>query len=288
MKFHTEYIKNTKNIPKIKLALLSDIHYYPNYNTKIFDKLTKQLTDNKPDYICIIGDILDDSKYTKLDTLISFLTTISKLAPIITVLGNHDEKSGKMRNWSYKENTNLIKSLQSIPNLYLLNDNIYQNNNIIFYGFNLSYKYYEEKNESYDSFCEEIKKLNCLIPKNTKDNYIITLFHSPINIYDFIINNPTHNLNNTDLILSGHMHNGCLPYWFSHLLSKLFKTTRGIISPQRKLFTKYSHSRVYKPVNGFIYEGVTKLSKSTKLFHYFNFIYSKNVQFIEIIPKKDV
>lgn len=288
MTLHIEKINTNKNINTIKIALISDIHFYPNFNKKIFNKLEKQLATNKPNYICIAGDILDDSKYTNLDKLTIFLKNISKVAPIITILGNHDEKSGHMRNWSHKKNDYLIKTLTNIPNLYFLDDTIYQDNNIIFYGFNLSYKHYEIDNESYKSFKQEINSLKFPIPDSNQNNYIITLFHSPINIYKFIEENKAHNLNKTDLILSGHMHNGCLPYWFTKFLNKCFKTTRGIISPQRKLFTKYSHSRVFTPKDGFIYEGVTKLSKSTKLFHYFDFLFSKNVQFIEIHKKNDV
>ena len=70
---HNELFKTNKNINDIKIALLSDIHYHPEFNTKIFNSLLKQIKKNKPNYICIAGDILDNTNIKKIDTLIIFL-----------------------------------------------------------------------------------------------------------------------------------------------------------------------------------------------------------------------
>ena len=89
--------------------------------------------------------------------------------------------------------------------------------------------------------------------------------------------------NKCDLILSGHMHNGCLPYWFSKFINKTFKTSRSIISPLRTILPKYSQGKIYNDIkDGFVYEGINKLSKCTKNFHKFDFIYSKNIQLLTI------
>lgn len=273
-----EIFYTKKNINDISIAILSDIHYYTEYNVKIFNNLIKQLNTNKPNYITIVGDILDSSNITNMNSLKEFLNKIVKIAPTIVVLGNHDEKTGYMHHWSYKKNQELISLLNSIDNLYLLDDSNKTFNNINFYGFNLSYKYYEENKETYDSFCQEISNLNCNI---LPELYNITLIHTPINIYKYIKNNPNHQLNNSDLILSGHMHNGCLPFILSYPLNKLFHTTRGILSPIRKFFPKYSHGRVYER-DGYIYQGITKLSHSTKLLHKLDFLFKKKIEFIHI------
>lgn len=277
---YNETFNTSKNISDIKIALLSDIHYYPKYNTKILDRLLKQIKTNKPDYLCIAGDILDFTNVTDYSKLINWLKKITSICPILMVLGNHDEKDGHIKKWAHKKNNEFIQTIKSINNLYLLDNETKTFNNISFYGFQLSYKHYEIDNEKYSSFCNEVKNLN---PKFTKDKYNIILFHSPINIYNYIKNNPQHPFNECDLILSGHMHNGCLPYIISHPINKIFKTSRSIISPLRKLFPDFSHGRVYNKIkDGYIYEGVNKLSKSTKLLHKLDFIYSKNVQFITI------
>lgn len=275
-----EIFYTKKEIKKTKIAILSDIHYYyPNFNLNIFKKIIKQIKNNNPDYTCICGDILDDSKYENLNMLKSFLEELASLSKVIVILGNHDQKSGNLEDWNYHKNKTLENMLKSINNLHYLDDDIYQENNVTFYGFNLSYHHYETEDESYETFKKEADKLKCPLKD---ENYNITLFHSPINIYQYIEKNPLSNLSKSDLILSGHTHNGCIPYFLTNIINKRFKTNSSLVAPNRSFFPKYSQGRVYKIKNGYIYEGVTKLSKSTKLFHYFNFLYPIHVKFIEI------
>ncbi len=280
---HNETFYTNKDINNIKIALLSDIHYYPGYNPKIINKIIKQITENKPNYITIVGDILDTSSTDNIEPLITFITHLATIAPVIVVKGNHDEKAGSLHNWIYKKNQKLIDELIKIPNLHYLDDNIYQDNNITFYGFNLSYNYYEKNDEDYNIFCDEVNKLKCNIPNNT---YNITLFHSPVNIYRYLEEHPNHPLNKSDIILSGHMHNGCLPFIISHPINKIFKSSRGLISPTRALFPKYAQGHIYGKQEGYVYEGISKLSHSTKIFHKLDFLFQKNVEFIIIKNNK--
>lgn len=275
---HKEIFTTKKNIKDTTIALISDIHYHNTFNSKLFDKITKQIQISKPDYIAIAGDILDTTTTTDMNVLEDFLKQLASITTTIVILGNHDEKQGEMKNWSYKKNQKLINILNNIDNIHLLTDTTYTKDNITFYGFNPSFKYYEEDKETYESFCNEIKDLKCNIPNNT---YNITLIHSPINIYNFLSKNKGHNLNNSDLILSGHMHNGCLPFWITNIINKLFKSTRSIISPTRKIFPQYAQGRIYER-DGYVYEGLFKLSKSTKFFHIFDKLYHKQITIIKI------
>ncbi len=277
-----EIFYTDKKIKETKLAIISDIHFNDKYNRKIFTKIIKQIEQNNPNYITIVGDILDTSSTTNLDDLRDFLESLSKISTTLVVLGNHDEKAGSIHNWTFEKNEKLIKILNSIKNLHFLNDSTYKKDNITFYGFNLSYDYYEVQHESYESFENEIKTLNCNL---NKEDYNITLFHSPINIYPFLNNNKDHTLNNSNLILSGHMHNGCMPFIVSYPINKLFKSSRGILSPTRKLFPKYAQGRIYER-DGYVYQGIMKLSHSTKLFNKLDFIFQKKVQFITIKQKE--
>lgn len=281
---HNEIFKTKKDIKETKIALFSDLHYYQGYNQKILDRLLKQTQEANPNYICIAGDVLDYSSVSDFNILFTWLEKISNIAPVLVVLGNHDEKNGNMGHWKSKKNKEYIKGLNELKNVYLLDNKTNTFNDISFYGFNLSYQYYEETHENYKSFIEEVKDLNPQFKDNT---YNIILFHSPINIYKYIEENPKHPFNKCDLILSGHMHNGCLPYIISHPINKIFKTSRSIISPLRKVFPDYSHGRLYNKVkDGYIYEGICKFSKSTRLFHKLDFIYQKNIQIITL--KKDI
>ena len=279
---YTETFYTNKNIKEFKIAVISDIHFNDKFKRKIFTKIINQIKENKPNYIAIVGDILDTSRVSNLDDLKDFFIQLSKISTTLAVIGNHDEKAGSMHNWTYEKNEKLIKLLNSLDNFYYLNDTTFTKDNITFYGFNLSYKHYEIKKESYESFCEEIKDLKCNINEN---NYNITLFHSPINIYEYVKNNKDSKLNKTDLILSGHMHNGCLPHIIAHPLNRIFKTSRGLISPTRKIFPKSAQGKIYER-DGYVYQGIMKLSHSTKLFNKFDFLFQKKVQFLTIKPNK--
>lgn len=279
---HTEIFYSDKIDKESKIALISDIHFNDKFKTKIFRKILKQIKNNHPDYITIAGDILDTSNTTNLDDLKDFLTELTQIAPTMAVLGNHDEKAGSLHNWTYEKNEKLLKLLKRIDNLYYLNDNKVTFDNITFYGFNLSYHHYEVTKESYETFCKEVSKLKCSIPKTT---YNITLLHSPINIYTYLKNNKKSELNKSDLILSGHMHNGCLPHTIAHILNKTFKTTRGLISPRRSTFPKYAQGRIYER-DGYVYQGIMKLSHSTKMFNLLDFLFQKQTHFIIIKPNK--
>lgn len=273
-----ELFKTSKKIKEIKIALLSDIHYYPKYNKRILNKLYNQIKKATPDFICIAGDILDDAKYEDLESLIEWLNKISKISETIIVKGNHDEKTRFNHEWKYLNNSILEDRLKNNHQIHILNNETFTKKNITFYGIKLSYKYYEKDYESYNSFTQEINE-NIYLNDN---NYNICLIHSPINIYDFIHNNPESNLNKIDLILSGHMHNSCLPLWLSNIVNKTLKTSKGLISPKCLLFPNYSQGRTYKIKDGYIYEGVSKLSKSTKILHNFDFIYHKQIRIIKI------
>lgn len=279
---HKESFYSNKIKKDIKLVLISDIHYYKGYNYKILNKIYNQIKKAKPDYICIPGDIVDRSKINNIDcqTLFDWLESIASFAPTIITLGNHDIKDGERHNWKYNCNVEYINGLKTLKNVYLLEDTKKDFNNITFYGFNLSYKYYEEDDELYDTFITEVNDMN---PKFKDNNYNIILFHSPKNIYKYLKDNKNHPFNKCDLILSGHMHNGCLPYWFTHFINKVFKTNISLVSPLRTLFPKYAQGKIYNDIkDGYVYEGINKLSKCTKKFHKFDFIYSKNIQIITI------
>ena len=276
-----EIFYTKKDIKDIKIALLSDIHYHVKFNNKIFDKILKQVKNSNVDYITIVGDLLDSSDIKEFTNLKLFLKELASIAPTIVVLGNHEEKAGYIHNWYYYQNEDFINMLKSINNLYLLDDSTYEDNNITFYGFNLSFKHYCEDNESYESFCEEMKKIK---PSLNNNRYNITLIHSPMNIYDYLDKNPNNELNKSDLILSGHMHNGCLPLLISKPINKVFKTTRSFISPARFLFPNHAQGRNYKR-DGYIYQGLSKFSYSTRFFHIFDIFFVKKITIITI--KKD-
>ena len=272
-----------KEINETIIAIIADIHYSPHYNQKILNSIIKQIDTTKPDYLIVAGDILDKSNYDYKE-LLNFFEKVSKITTIIAILGNHDTYiKGKDGKSIEGVNEDFVNSFKSIKNTYLLRDEKIIFNNICFYGFDLSFYHYIKDKESYPSFCKEIEKLNTTLDPN---NYNITLIHSPVNIYEYIKQNPTCNLAKSDLVISGHTHNGVLPYWFTNILNKAFKTNRSLASPYQFLFPKYAQGRVFKPVDGYIYEGLKKLSYSSGILSHFDFIFHKRIKIITIKKEK--
>ena len=119
---HNEIFKTKKNIKTTKIVLMSDVHYYQGYNPKILKKLLNQTKKAQPEYICIAGDVLDYSSVTNFEILFSWLQELANIAPLLVVLGNHDEKNGNMGNWKSKKNEEYVKGLKELKNVYFLDN----------------------------------------------------------------------------------------------------------------------------------------------------------------------
>ena len=273
-----EIFFTTKNINNKKIVLLSDIHYSESFNIKIFDKIITQISSIEVDYIFIIGDLVDnvDINY---DILYDFLKKLESYGKVFIALGNHDIYAYNERNFldvfsdmwvesNYNKTEDIIDKLD---NTYLLDNKSYIEDNICITGISLSYEYYHN-HENRELFLEEIKNINI---KNKSKYYNILLIHSPYNIYK----DPSL-FKDYDLILSGHMHGGLV----HPLLSKMFRKNHGFVSPRGEIFPDFVRGRTKTDYfEGYIYEGITKLSESsTKFLQFFDRIYPKKIGYIEI------
>lgn len=256
-------IKNNK-----KICLLTDIHYDIPYDFTIFDKIKEDIIKEKPDYICMVGDIIDDSSVIIKDTrpLIDFIKNLSLISQVIITLGNHELRDNKYDVINFFENIKL-------ENVYFLNNKSLIRDNICFIGFSLSKEYYEKENVN--TF---IKEFNEKVDAKTK-YYNILLCHTPINILKDKTIKKCPVLEKIDLILSGHMHNG---------LRLISKGNRGIISPTKALFPKYSRGMFKKTIGEkeitmIVSGGIVKLSNTrAKIFRIFNKLYPHSIVYINI------
>ena len=277
-----EVFLTTKNVNNKNIVLLSDIHYSNIFNLKIFDKIINQIKNISVDYIFIIGDLIDNTNIN-YEVLYSFLSKLEEYGKVFITLGNHDiyKYNSIKRNifnlgkniWIRSNHSKLLKIIDKLDNTYLLDNNSYIDNesNICITGINMSFEYYAS-NENIDIFKKEINDIN--IKLNPK-YYNILLIHSPYNVYKI-----PDILNDYDLILSGHMHGGLV----HPLFSKLFKKNQGLISSRKEIFANYVRGRTKTDYfEGYIYEGITKLSESsTKFLHFFDRLFPKNIGYIEI------
>lgn len=284
IKNYTLYSNKIKE--DISIALFSDIHYCSIVSKNKLNQIYNSLKENKPDYICIPGDIIDSNETLLDDKHMTFfykwIKKVSSLAPTLFVLGNHDilKTMGLFKSDIYAYPTEFINNLQNIPNLYFLDNNRITINNINFYGYNATYKYYRSSKgkENINLLIEDFNK-NLEINKDD-NNYNILLFHSPIKIINDKSINSIKNLDNIDLVLTGHMHNGLVPNFMDKLLPKNI----GFVGPYNTFFPKYARGIVKKENITLVISGaITKFAKcGPRFLTIFNHFYGSQIEYISI------
>ena len=109
-----------KLIKNKKIFLISDLHIGIGFNIKKLDKIKKEIEKEIPNYICIPGDIIDNTNIIKdkEDIVINFLKDISTNTKVIISLGNHDvcrlirDKKGKR--WEYDKRDDFFNKIRNI------------------------------------------------------------------------------------------------------------------------------------------------------------------------------
>lgn len=276
----TENYVYHKNGNDLVIFHLADIHFNVNTKQKIFTKILTKVISEKPNYLIITGDLIDNPKIIKgnkpkLKELVKFLADLGEVTKVIISLGNHDIM--------FEDDYKFFKKLDQINNIYVLDNKSYTDEFIYIAGFTLPGRYYYNLygKESIDALLKELKTNNKLISKLPSNKVKIGLFHSPMGI---INNEVWDKLQEFDLLLSGHMHDGMVP----DFLKVFFPKNMGIISPNKKLFPRICRGRVNKDGRTLIITGgVTKLSlKSTKGLSKFNFVYNIGINKIILTNKK--
>lgn len=268
-----------KEIPKLLIYHMADIHFSINIKQKLFDKIKKQVELDKPNYIFITGDILDTpvivKNKTKIKELVKFLTDLGEISKVIISLGNHDIINTK--------DLSFFNKLNELKNIYVLNNSIYKDEYIYVYGNALPSEYYYNvvREESLEILLDSLKNNAKLITKLDNKKLNIAMFHSPICI---LKEEAITKLQEFDIILSGHMHNGMLP----NIISKYSKTTKGIIAPGKKLFPKICRGKINKFKTSIIITGgITKLSSASgKIISKLNFLYNQSINKIIVTNDK--
>ena len=263
---------------KIKIVLLSDIHFSKYFIIDNLELIRNSVKKLEPDYICIAGDIIDEISViydTKLiNILTNFLTDLAKISKVFISLGNHDIRDNQ--DFLY------FKDLK-IDNLYVLNNSYYIDKKVVINGYNMPRDYYYNSPQG-----EDAKAMYQDLLKNKDKLYFsdklfnISLIHSPINLLDKDVSNY---LKKCDLILCGHMHNGLVFKW----LDKLIKNNYGLVSPSKGFFPNMA--RGYKKVgdsNIIISGGITKLSNSSgKILRVLNRISPISINYIEVVENSN-
>ena len=272
-------ITNPKlNIQNEQIAFISDIHSDINK----FRVILQKLNELKIHTLLIGGDLIDSTNDTKRNKIIKeLLYELAKTMKIYIAYGNHDI-------FHYDKKHSFIKSPHNKFFESLTSDNIYVpqiphnkatfnkwscNDFIDIISFNLPFDYYWN-NEDYNSFIatlDEIEKTNI-----NNNKYNILLCHSPINIFEIFKDNDF--LNQFDLILTGHMHSGLIPYF---LRNQTYGS--GLVGPNMMMLPKFAYGFINGNNNTLLTSGgVTKLG-SNKIF---NLIYPSEIEILNL--KQDI
>lgn len=266
------YELTTSKIKKdITFGIITDIHYQKNYNINILYNLMNKYVKTKPDYILVLGDILNytNMEEKELEPLINFFKDLSKHFKTYIILGNHDKKAKLNKKVIAQENKYFYTKLKSLNNTTILENSIISlNQDINLIGLEFSHDYYiNEEKQEYEKLLTEN------LPKIDKSKYNILLIHTPLNAN-------SKKLTNIDLILSGHEHNGCIPSYLDFL-----PTNRGLVGTKgNKLVFFSNYTRGLKKLNDkstcIIFRPIITFS-DPKL-HWLNLFYPITEQYVRI------
>ena len=206
IEIHKDIVYSSKAEKDITLIHIADIHFSKIFNIKKFDKIKEAIYINNPDYVVITGDTIDNPNITKdklkIKQLLLFLTDIASFTKVIISLGNHDIFRG--------EDIKFFKNLNDLKNIYVVNNDVYIDEQIYISGITLPTDYYYNisKLESTEILLDHLKKnkkitnnLPIKVPK-------VSLIHSPIRLTEKEV---LESLKEYDLLLSGHTHGGMVP-----------------------------------------------------------------------------
>lgn len=278
-----EIVKDILSSKKLKKDItfihIGDIHYNETTSTKKLEYIKYAIEDAHPDYIFITGDLLDRPKITKnkekIKLLVSWLNSLGNIAKVFISLGNHDI--------ILEEDYKFFNKLNDINNIYVLNNQSYEDENIFISGFTLPTNYYYniEKHEDENALLETLQNNFNLVTNLPKKKYKVALIHSPILLSEKKV---IEKLKEYDLILSGHMHNGLIP----RILDKIIKNNYGLISPDKRFFAKNTRGKIKtKYYTIIITGGITKLSpSSTKILSKLNGLYPISINKITVKGEK--
>ena len=278
-----EIVKDILSSKKLKKDItfihIGDIHYNETTSAKKLEYIKYAIEDAHPDYIFITGDLLDRPKITKnkekIKLLVSWLNSLGNIAKVFISLGNHDI--------ILEEDYKFFNKLNDVNNIYVLNNQSYEDENVFISGFTLPTNYYYniEKHEDEDALLETLQNNFNLVTNLPKKKYKVALIHSPILLSEKKV---VEKSKEYDLVLSGHMHNGLIP----RILDKIIKNNYGLISPDKRLFAKNTRGKIKtKYYTIIITGGITKLSpSSTKILSKLNGLYPISINKITVKGEK--
>ena len=179
----------------LKIAVISDIHFSRLVKNLKLRAIKQQFELARPDYIFITGDLVDTlecvDSLSERERFLSFLknlTAISSVRKMIVSLGNHDfyRTPEDKKGWHIVRDKEFLKSLRQVPNLVLLDDEVYQDDDIFCFGYTQKKSYYTEDGvnfaENAEAQLEDLTKTLANLPEPPADKLKFALIHAPTHL----------------------------------------------------------------------------------------------------------
>lgn len=272
----------------ITFLIISDIHRDKTRGKENLMKIKKLVNLDEIDSIIIPGDIVNDVNDLKdqefKNTIQEELLSITTYKPTFVSLGNHDQMTHSEEGIWIPGQTELLKeTLQEIPNFHLIeNGQKCDMNYLNISACSPNFDYYEDK-EKKKSERESTEDYQTIFNQTydeklfSDSKYNIFLTHEPQSIIKLSKKARTCIQPNTDLVISGHMHNGLLPN-----IMQPFMANRGLISPQMQLFPEFAQGTYQLKDTTFLINGPVNTRIETPLI---NNIYGPNASVVTLKKK---
>lgn len=204
----------------VKLIFVSDLHgkKYGREN----EDLIRAIRNEQPDYILSGGDILTRSEEITDHTAIQFYQKLSKICPVYAANGNHEQRMKENEEYYGSRYARLRQELQRAGVKMLENESC----DIDMKGIPVTLSGLEIPLRCYSHFKTvpyDVSEMISQIGNSRKDRFQILLAHNPAYMKQYA-------QWGSKLTLSGHLHGGIIR----------IPGIGGLITPQAKLFPKYS------------------------------------------------
>ena len=261
--------------------------------------MVRYAQEAQPDFIIMPGDQVEtidfiDSTKEK-EFFEGVIKSLSEVAPVLIVPGNHEQQDFSPENFKKRLNSDesnikamrYFESLNKISNVYFLNNAQTQIKGVTFLGFTPRPSSYQKKGDkkTEDEFIEDYLKSGL---KMAEEEYNVLLTHSPIQLTSERVFSSVPDFNGlTDLVVTGHLHDGYLPKFLDKPLGKtnagLFFTP--LVAPYPGIICRGVHDfgRGYL----FVSQGYRKWTANIPIMNAFEKITANDVERLFIVNSEE-
>lgn len=198
-----------------KVVLISDVHDIFS-KEKMRKQLIKDINELNPHHISIAGDTMQGSKYSdskKCSQLSYFLDGLAENQPVMLSLGNHDLVG------LTEEGRKNFRNLGDDKKVFPLDNETITLDNFRITGFSTGRKAYDSAYHKCGMankfFTDDWNQTDIKVQKNS--SYFEELVgHAPHPLKSEYVQQNAKDIKNFDLYLTGHLHNGYVPRWYSN------------------------------------------------------------------------